>query len=111
MYYICDYREIPRIKRVRIEYFNEDEDIEVEDVWIKDTVSYKAAMKNVIRTINKILDSKFEIRKYNGKEYLVQNDVKLNELESGWECEHNLCSNLIALAKHVEDEIIQFELI
>lgn len=32
MYYICDYREIPRIKRVRIEYFNEDEDIEVEDV-------------------------------------------------------------------------------
>lgn len=111
MYYICDYREIPRIKRVRIEYFNEDEDIEVEDVWIKDTVSYKAAMKNVIRTINKILDSKFEIREYNGKEYLVQNDVKLNELESGWECEHNFCSNLIALAKHVEDEIVQFELI
>ena len=109
MYYICDYREIPRIKRVRIEPF--DEDIEIEDVWVKDTMSYKDVMKNVIRAINKMLDSNFEIREDNGKEYLIQNNIKLNELESGWECEHNFCSNLIVIAKHVEDEIVQFELI
>jgi hypothetical protein len=108
MYYLSDCRDLPKIKRIEIQPFDDDLDIEV--IWVKSEDDYSVAMREVLEVVNDMFNLDLTIKRENSQDYLFDGDKRIEYVNVGWECEHNLCYDLIVLARYLEDKIMDIEI-